>query len=445
MPDIPVGTQIFDIAFHPSDSIVFTGLLTGHIKAFSYDEQGKHEEKFSIRPSKRSCRALAISPDGNRLWAAGKAKTLNTIDVTRGELLQAWPKAHEAPINCLKRLTANLLASGDDDGVIKLWDPRKSDAIRSYTHHFDFISAFCYLDDARQLVSTSGDGTLSVIDVRAKKTEPLAQSEDQEDELLSVVAIKQGQKLVVGTQLGILSIFNRRNGWGDCVDRIPGHPHSIDTLCNLPSSYPSAQSTILTGSSDGMLRAVELFPTKLLGVVADHGEFPIECIAIDRDGEGHWVGSAGHEEVLKLTDLKEVFEDEDEDSDKDEDGSEGRSDAADGSDSESDELEDDKTGLSVSKPKAQGSDSENEKDEEFKEEEEEEDVKEAGEAETDDDDDENGSVRDLGEQDADTSDDDAVFTEKKRKRKKDKDLLQALKRPKARNELVTDRSFFADL
>lgn len=27
---------------------------------------------------------------------------------------------------------------------------------------------------------------------------------------------------MVGTQLGMLSIFNRRSGWGDCVDRIPG-------------------------------------------------------------------------------------------------------------------------------------------------------------------------------------------------------------------------------
>lgn len=39
-------------------------------------------------------------------------------------------------------------------------------------------------------VRTSGDGTLSVIDVRSKKTEPLAHSEDQEDELLSIVPIK---------------------------------------------------------------------------------------------------------------------------------------------------------------------------------------------------------------------------------------------------------------
>jgi hypothetical protein len=36
----------------------------------------------------------------------------------------------------------------------------------------------------------SADGTLSVMDVRSKKTKPTAQSEDQEDELLSIIAIK---------------------------------------------------------------------------------------------------------------------------------------------------------------------------------------------------------------------------------------------------------------
>ena len=115
----------------------------------------------------------------------------------------------------------------------------------------------------------------------------------------------------MGTQLGILSIFNRSKGWSDCVDRVPGHPSSIDALCPLPSSYPSSHSTILTGSSDGFLRAVQLLPTRLLGVIADHGEFPIERIAVDKAGDGRWVGSVGHEDVLRLTDLKEVFEDED--------------------------------------------------------------------------------------------------------------------------------------
>jgi len=84
------------------------------------------------------------------------------------------------------------------------------------------------------------------MDVRAKKSVPVAQSEDQEDELLSIVAIKgfvimsfasqimswrsyhRDTKIVVGTQLGMLSVFNRSSGWGDCVDRIPGF---VDSPC----------------------------------------------------------------------------------------------------------------------------------------------------------------------------------------------------------------------
>ncbi|KAI0672327.1 WD40 repeat-like protein [Trametes maxima] len=415
MPDIPVGAQIFDLAFHPNRPLVFTGLLTGHVKAFGYDEQGNHEHKFSLRPSKKSCRTLASSEDGAQLWAAGKAKAIHVIDVGTGEVVETRAGAHDAPINRMKRLLPNLIASGDDDGVIKLWDPRKQDAVRKYTHHFDFISDFMWLDDKKQLVATSGDGTLSVMDVRSKKMEPVAQSEDQEDELLSILPIKGGQKVVVGTQLGILSIFNRKSGWGDCVDRIPGHPQSIDALCAIPSHYPNAHSTILTGSSDGLLRAVQLLPTKLLGVVADHGEFPIERIAVDMNGEGRWVGSAGHEEVLKLTDLKEVFEDEDEDEDEDshENEESGEEDVAAG-----DGEDEDEEGGSASKPVTSGptGDEEEDKDE------------------------------DEGDREAEQpSSDEAAEEPRKRKRKKEKDPLNATKRRKGKNELEAEPAFFADL
>lgn len=76
MPDIQVGTQIFDLLFHPSSSVVYLGLLSGHIKSFGYNDEGGHDRKFSLRPSKRSCRALAINGGGDRLWAAGKAKAI---------------------------------------------------------------------------------------------------------------------------------------------------------------------------------------------------------------------------------------------------------------------------------------------------------------------------------------------------------------------------------
>lgn len=79
MPEIPVGAQIFDVVFHPTHSTVYTGLLTGHVKAFSYNEQGNHTRTFSLRPSKRSCRGLTIDQDGSHVYAVGKAKALKLV------------------------------------------------------------------------------------------------------------------------------------------------------------------------------------------------------------------------------------------------------------------------------------------------------------------------------------------------------------------------------
>jgi hypothetical protein len=81
-------------------------------------------------------------------------------------------------------------------------------------------------------------------------------SDDQEDELLSITQIKGGSKAVVGSTLGVLSIWNRAKGWQDSVDRIPGHPASVDALVAL------GPDIIATGSEDGMIRVMQILPHK---------------------------------------------------------------------------------------------------------------------------------------------------------------------------------------
>ena len=131
--------------------------------------------------------------------------------------------------------------------------------------------------------------------------------------------MKSGTKVVVGTQLGVLSIFDRKRGWGDSVDRFPGHPEPIDSLCSLTTSSSSpllkrSADVIATGSSDGLIRLVQIHPNKLLGVVADHSDFPVERIKVDR--HGRWMGSVSHDSVLKMTDLEGALEDSGSDEDE---------------------------------------------------------------------------------------------------------------------------------
>lgn len=156
-------------------------------------------------------------------------------------------------------------------------------------------------------------------DIRSNKAEPLAQSNDQDDELLSLSSLKSHSKLVVGTQLGMLQIFSRHSpsSYIRPVDIFPGHPQSLEAL------VPITDDVLATGSSDGLIRLVQIMPNKLLGAVADHGEFPVERLAVSRDGR--WLASASHDDALKLTDVGDALEESDVDEDEDEKDDDGDS------------------------------------------------------------------------------------------------------------------------
>lgn len=256
----------------------------------------------------------------------------------------------------------------------QFWDPRQEEAIRTYTQHFDYISDFTYFDDKRQLISTSGDGHLSAIDIRSNKAEALTVSDDQEDELLSIAQIKGGNKCVVGSTLGILTVWNRKMGWGDCVDRLPGHPASVDAIVALTDDI------VATGSEDGMVRVMQILPTKFcklhpfhldpdhktasvltanrprrsedipawrissltrtddtVGVIATHEEYPIERLAVDKAGK--FLGSVSHDLCIKLTDIEDLFEESDGEDEEEDSDAEGGED--DGSDSDAMDVDDD--------------------------------------------------------------------------------------------------------
>ncbi|KAJ2960557.1 hypothetical protein NQZ79_g4139 [Umbelopsis isabellina] len=194
-----------------------------------------------------------------------------------------------------------MLATGDDAGVIKLWDNRSQKCTMTYTEHDDFIADMTYQKDKKTLIAVGGDGFLSTWDIR--KPNVAAMSDCMDDELLSVELVKNGKKAVVGSQDGVLSLWTYGD-WGDYSDRYLGHPSSIDTICKLD------EDTICTGSSDGIIRIISILPNKFEGVIGDHGEeFPIERIRLADNKK--YVGSCAHDNGIHFWDVAHLFEEDD--------------------------------------------------------------------------------------------------------------------------------------
>ena len=151
------------------------------------------------------------------------------------------------------------------------------------------------------MIATSGDGSISVYDQRNPKNCFVRKSDGQEDEMLSGLVMKNGTKVVCGSQGGVLNIWSFGT-WGDVSDRFPGHPDSIDCMVKID------ESTLVTGSSDGLLRVCSILPDKFIGVLGDHEGFPVE--ELELNSERTILASLSHDNKVRLWDASVLFDDE---------------------------------------------------------------------------------------------------------------------------------------
>ncbi|KAF8926609.1 hypothetical protein BGZ52_005391, partial [Haplosporangium bisporale] len=319
-------SAVFDFAFHPTEDIIATGLITGHINCVKYVPGAENNESlWNVRPSKKSCRGVAFSHDGAGLFTISKDGAIGALDVNTGNVLIKKPDAHDHPINAVKLLTENILATGDDGGVIKLWDVRTGSETMEYTEHDDFISDFDFDANSKTLVASSGQGTISIWDIR--KSKMVAMSANQDDELLSICIVKDRRKVVVGSQEGVLNIYSWGD-WGDCTDRFIGHPNSIDTICKID------ENTVATGSSDGIIRVIDILPNKFQGIVGEHDDFPIEVIRLSHDKT--YLASCSHDDTVRFWDVRYMTSEREEEDDDSDEAKEASGDASDDDDSDKD-------------------------------------------------------------------------------------------------------------
>jgi len=105
----------------------------------------------------------------------------------------------------LKFLPNGALASGDDEGEIKLWDLRAKESVLNYSEQSETITDFAINSELTLLLATSVDGTLGVYDLRkgdTSKEKLYALSDCLEEDLLSITLLKNGRFVLCSSNEG---------------------------------------------------------------------------------------------------------------------------------------------------------------------------------------------------------------------------------------------------
>ena len=96
--------------------------MTGAVRIYSYNDN-ETKEQIAFNYHTDSVRAVEFSPDGNIIYTGSKDLSLAVI--TNGQMAGRIMDAHPAPISTVHHLeSGNIIASGDDDGMIRIWDLR---------------------------------------------------------------------------------------------------------------------------------------------------------------------------------------------------------------------------------------------------------------------------------------------------------------------------------
>ncbi|XP_019852681.1 PREDICTED: WD repeat-containing protein 55-like isoform X2 [Amphimedon queenslandica] len=134
--------------------------------------------------------------------------------------------------------------------------------------------------EKQTLLCTSGDGSLSAVDLRQRKLEQ--RSDCSESELLCITLVKGGAKIVTGDAEGVLGIFTW-GLWGDVIDRYPLTLRSQ----SIDSSIQISDSVVCAGGLDGIIRVVQILPNKTICELGRHHgsecSYPVEELRLSHD------------------------------------------------------------------------------------------------------------------------------------------------------------------
>lgn len=125
-----------DVKFSPNANVIALGQVTGHVRVYSYTEK-ETVEQLTFDYHTDSCRAIEFSPDGNLIFTGSKDQSLAVI--TNGQMQGRIMDAHPSPIHTILHLEDNhIIATGDDDGLIRIWDLRQASSGKKHAIAMEF-------------------------------------------------------------------------------------------------------------------------------------------------------------------------------------------------------------------------------------------------------------------------------------------------------------------
>jgi len=197
---------------------------------------------------------------------------------------------HNKTIRALTTLPDGRLASGDDEGIIKVWDTQKWQCLLSFGGDYGSISCLIAVPDGR-LLSVSGS-LITVWNTQSGKAlQNLKGSDETWANIDALITLPDG-RLASSESKGIIKVWDFRK-W-QCLQTLQGDNKQVRALAVLPNSR------LASGSFGGTIKLWDIKTGQCLQTLPGHTD-SISALTMLPDGR---LASGSSDKTIKLWDIK---------------------------------------------------------------------------------------------------------------------------------------------